>query len=141
MLVYSESSEKAAWVPRARVRCKTRARPFGFTTPQQGEVAADDWSTAKQVGPRLDRGVLDAGLFDPEIHEPWMCVLIYARMSLTAQRLDKTLLPMFLRLVHDETVRSSCTTAAGGRFSKALTALFTSVGMSPGTRPALCTRT
>ena len=55
----------------------------------------DDASTARQVGPILDQGILDAGIYDPMVHQIWMCYLTYARLPLNAQRLGKTLLPMF----------------------------------------------
>ena len=61
----------------------------------------DENSTGRQVGPILDRGLLEAGIYDPSVHKVWMCYLIYARLPLNAQRLGKTLLPMFLNKLGD----------------------------------------
>ena len=65
-------------------------------------------------------------------HKVWMCYLIYARPPLSAQRLDKTLLPMFLGKLADLALREACSVAAGGRFSKAVVGLYAYVGMNPG---------
>jgi hypothetical protein len=61
-----------------------------------------------------------------------MCYLIYARLPLNAQRLDKTLLPMFLAKLADLALREACSAAAGGRFSKSVVGLYAYVGMNPG---------
>ena len=66
------------------------------------------------------------------MHKAWMCFCIYARLSLNAQRIDKTVLPMFLAKLNDHGLRETCSTAAGGRFSKALVKLYGCVGMNPG---------
>ena len=58
--------------------------------------------------------------------------MIYARLPLNAQRLDKTLLPMFLAKIYDQALREACGAAAGGRFSKAAVKLYAHVGMNPG---------
>ena len=110
-------------------------RAFGFSTPRQHARAGHaDSSTARQVGPYLDKGVtvLESGIFDPSIHKAWMCFGTYARLSLNAQRIDKLMLPMFLTKPRDHGLREACSTAAGGRFSKAFIELYSYVGMNPG---------
>ena len=72
---------------------------------------------ASQVGPYLDRSMLDAGIFGPAVHAAWMCYC--ARLPLNAQRLDKTLSLMFLAKLHDYTQSEACSSAAGGWFSGA----------------------
>ena len=56
----------------------------------------DEASTARQVGPILDWGLLNTSIYDPIIHPIWMCYLIYAWLLLNTQWLGKTLLLMFL---------------------------------------------
>jgi hypothetical protein len=110
-----------------------RRRTSGYLTPQSRFRAHhEEWSTARQVGPYIDKGVLESGVFDPHTHKAWMCFCIYARLSLPAQRMDKTVLPMFLTKLKDVGLREACSTAAGGRFSKAIVKLFGYVGMNPG---------
>ena len=48
------------------------------------------------------------------IHQLWMCYLIYARLPLNAQRLNRTLLPMFLAKICDLALREACSAATGG---------------------------
>ena len=60
ILVYSEADSKTERYARTHVQPKPHRGPKGFTTPQQGGVASSDWPTAEQVGPYLDRGVLDS---------------------------------------------------------------------------------
>ena len=122
---------KVAWYEAARVRRALRT-PLGYSTPRHGGLPRDDETMPRQVGPRLDRGLLDAGIYNPAIHQLWMCYLIYARLPLNAQRLDKTLLPMFLAKIYDQALREACGAAAGGRFSKAAVKLYAHVGMNPG---------
>ena len=55
----------------------------------------------RQVRPILDRGLLDAGIYEPHMHQIWMCYLIYTHLPLNTQRLGKTLLPMFLNKLAD----------------------------------------
>ena len=61
-----------------------------------------------------------------------MCYLIYAHLPLNAQRLEKTLLPMFLAKLADLALREACSAAAGGRFSGSVVGLYKYVGMNPG---------
>ena len=74
---------------------------FSYNMPRHGGLHQDDRSTARQVGPIVDRGVLESGIYDTHIHKVWMCYLIYAHLPLNAQQLDKTLLPMFLGKLAD----------------------------------------
>ena len=60
-----------------------------------------------RIGPRMC-GVIADGLFDPERHHAWMCLLWYARISMNSQSLDKFLLAPFLSLIPDETMRETC---------------------------------
>ena len=83
-------------------------------------------------GPVPDRGLLNAGIYDPMVHQVWMCYLIYTRLPLNAQRLGKTLLPMFLNKLADFTLRKGCSAAAGGRFRKSMVVLCGYMGMNPG---------
>ena len=85
----------------------------------------------RQLGPYLDRGVLDAGIFDLARHTVWMCYCIYARLPLNAQRLDKTPLLMFLAELYNFALREACSTAAGSRFSKAVVVLYGYMGINP----------
>ena len=124
------AEESTRWYPSDRVRRAPRAH--GFSTPRHGGLPRDDRSTARQVGPIIDKGVLESGIYDPALHKVWMCYLIYARLPLSAQRLDKTLLPMFLGKLADLALREACSVAAGGRFSKAVVGLYAYVGMNPG---------
>ena len=57
---------------------------FGYSTPRHGGL--DGATTPRQVVPRLDRGLLDAGIYNPAIHQLWMCYCIYARLPLDDQR-------------------------------------------------------
>ena len=86
----------------------------------------------RQVGPHLDRGLLDAGIYNPAMHQLWMCYLIYAQLPLNMQRLDKTLLPMFLAKIYNLVLHEACDAIAGGRFLKAVVKLYAHVGMNPG---------
>ena len=94
----------------------------------------DDASTARQVGPILDRSLLDASIYDLMVHKIWMCCLIYAQLPLNMQRPDKTvtLLPMFFNKLADLALREACSAAAGGRFSKSVVGLYRYVGKDPG---------
>ena len=53
-------------------------------------------------------------------------------LLLNTQRLNKTLLPMFLAKIYDLALREACGAAAGGRFSKAAVKLYMHMGMNPG---------
>ena len=68
------------------------------------------------------------------IHQLWMCYLIYAQLPLNAQRLDKTLLLMFLAKIYDQALREACGAAAvaADSQSKAAVKLYVHVGMNPG---------
>ena len=96
-----------------------------------GGMPHNEDSTGRQVGPILDRGPLDAGIYDLMVHQVWMCYLIYAHLPLNAQQLDKTLLLMFLNKLADLALRQVCSAAAGGRFSKSVLGLYRYVGMNP----------
>jgi hypothetical protein len=89
-----------------------------------------------RIGPRM-RGVIADGLFDPERHRAWMCLLWYARISMNGQSLDEFLLAPFLSLIPDETTHETCQTESGGRFTGALLCLYKTVGINPGKQIAL----
>lgn len=95
-------------------------------------MAYGDWSTARQVGPYLDKGVLNSGIFDPSVHKVWMRFGIYAHLLLNVHRIDKAVLRMFLAKLSNTALRETCSTAAGGCFSNALVKLHGSVVMNPG---------
>ena len=54
---------KVAWFESARVRRAPRAS-YGHFTPRHGGIPRDAQTMQRQVGPYLDRGLLDAGIFD-----------------------------------------------------------------------------
>ena len=89
-----------------------------------------------RIGPRI-RSVLVDGLFNPEQHCAWMCLLFYARISMNSQSLDKFLLAPFLSLILDETTREMCRVVSGGRFTGALLCLYKTAGVNPGKQIAL----
>ena len=99
------SEESTRWFPSTLARRAPWA--FGYATPRHGGLPCDDNSTARQVGPIIDRGVLESGIYVPHVHKVWMCYLIYARLPLNAQRLNKTLLPMFLAKLADIALREA----------------------------------
>ena len=68
--------------------------------------------------------MLDAGIFDLAVHVVWMCYCIYMRLPLNTQRLDKTLLPMFLAKHHNYALHEVCSSAISGRISKATVQLY-----------------
>ena len=108
------------------------ARPFGYSTPRHGGLPCDDNSTVRQVGPIIDRGVLESDIYAPHVHKIWMCYLIYAHLLLNAQHLLKTLLPMFLAKLADLALCEAHSAAAGGRFSASVVGLYEYVGMNLG---------
>ena len=129
--VYSKNAREVRLYRREQVRPKGTSARALETPPRQPGFAFSDRSTERPIGPIVD-GLLASGVYDKNAHEPWMCVLIYARLSAPAQKLDKTLLPIFLTKIGDETLRETCAVAAGGRFSNALVQLVGAVGTSPG---------
>ena len=57
------SGPTTRWFPSTHVRRAPRA--FGYATPRHGGLPRDDNSTARQVGPIIDRGVLESGIYVP----------------------------------------------------------------------------
>ena len=76
--------------------------------------------------------MLKSGICILHMHKVWMCYLIYACLLLNAQRLGKTLLPMFLAKLADLTLREACSAAAGRCFSKSVVGLYEYVRMNLG---------
>ena len=105
------NNKKVEWFESAHVH-RAPWVSFGYSTPRHGGLPCDDASAAMQVGPILDRGLLDASIYDLLVHRIWMCNCIYAHLPLNAQRLDKTLLPMFLNKLADFALCEACSVAA-----------------------------
>ena len=50
--------------------------------PRHGGMPLNDNSTARQVGPVLDRSLLKSGIYILGVHKIWMCYLIYTQLPL-----------------------------------------------------------
>ena len=124
------NNRKVVWFEVAHIRWAPWAS-VSYSTPQHGGLPHDDATTPGQVGPWLDRGLLEACIYDPAIHQLWMCYCIYTCLPLNMQQLDKALLLMFLAKICDLVLHDACSVAAGGWFSKAVVKLYRHVGMNP----------
>ena len=95
------------WYPMEEVRRRlvTPGRDSAGNNVHRKTRAAPSTVKSARIGPRM-RGVIADGLFDPERHRAWMCLLWYARISTNGQSLDKFLLAPFLSLIPDETTRA-----------------------------------
>ena len=80
----------------------------------------------------IDVGILASVIYKKGVHEPWMCILIYSRMSGKAQRPNRHLATQFLPLIKDVTAREICAQHSAGRFSEIVLVLIECVGLSPG---------
>ena len=79
---------------------------------------------SRQVGPILDQGLLELGIYVQGMHKIWMCYLIYVRLPINAQRLDTA--PgqlVFLNKLTNLALCEACSAAASGRFSKSVAGL------------------
>ena len=80
----------------------------------------------------IDVGILASVIYKKGVHEPWMCILIYSRVSGKAQRPNRHLATQFLPLIKDVTAREICAQHSAGRFSEIVLVLIECVGLSPG---------
>ena len=124
----ARGGDRTGWVPIEHLRP-------GFSTPRPTNSADTrrryraGLSTVRGVG-FSDVGILESGIYKE--NEPWMCSLIYLRMSGKAQRLDRHLATQILPLIKDTTTREICAQRSSGRFSEIVMVLIECVGLSPG---------
>ena len=127
VLVDDKTGDRTGWTPIEHVRP-------AFSTPRLTDSADRRTrrraakSTVKAAG-FIDSGILVPGIYKKGVHEPWMRILTYSRMSGKAQRLDRQLATQFLPLIKDVTTREICAQHSAGRFSEIVHVLIGCVGL------------
>ena len=96
VMVDRRTGDRTSWVPIEHVRPVFSTPRITSSTDRRirHRVAK---STVKAAG-FIDVGILMSGIYKEGVHEPWMCILIYSRMSGKAQCLDRHLATQFLPL-------------------------------------------
>jgi hypothetical protein len=131
VMVDDRTGDRTGWVPIEHVRPVFSTPRMTSSTDRRIRRRAAK-STVKAVG-FIDVGILASGIYKEGVHEPWMCILIYSRMSGKAQRLDRHLATQFLPLIKDVTTREICAQRSAGRFSEIVLVLIQCVGLSRAT--------
>ena len=71
----SSSEDSVCWFKSVCVHQAPQA--FSYSMPRHGGMPLNDNSTARQVGPVLNRSLLKSGIYILGVHKIWMCYLIY----------------------------------------------------------------
>ena len=131
----ARGGQRTGWVPIEHLRPT-------FSTPRLTDSADKRRRyraaqlTVKGVG-FTDVGILESGIYQKSEHEPWMCILIYSRMSGKAQRLDRHLATQFLPLlIKDTAKREICAQQSSGRFGEIVMVLMHRVRRAQSRIPA-----
>lgn len=101
-----------------------------YRTPTQ----RDSQSTPLSAIGDADTGVLDSGVYIPGLHEPWMCILMLARVSSRGQTFTRVLAPQLLALIQDSAMREQVAHEGQGYLHRQLLCLYKLEGQSPGLR-------